>query len=555
MSQTKHQNGDVLTRAGEMLQAPSRNTKRKILVAINFVFLLVALTHLATQLATYGTLPDPARDMIMIPLIILINGISAAYNLRILVKKRTKQSKRFDSVSAWSSVLIIMVYAISIVHMNPNTATSFLFDFTLSVILLFVAGAVLNRYVAVAWFVISVISLYTAFTNRGADFEYQLFTKQEAIEYKKNFDSAYKIYIQTEKIDTLALKPAEILELIANSTPEKYESGYSPEQKAAIKHYQTTVNEKILALPSGLFLQIWIIFLLLTFFVILFESGMVGQILKVIPTVISNINIAAEQKNKLEKDNMRMGMELDVAKQIQTMVLPHKNEFTKCNDLEIAARMDTATEVGGDFYDVLPQKNETTYFGIGDVTDHGLQSGVVMLMTQSAFRTTLDGTGMNIRNALIQINNVLYQNIQNRLSDRRNLTLSLLEYKKGKLSVVGQHESLLIYRKAQNTVEEIKTMDLGMYVGLTEDISEFIQTYSTTLEIGDVVMLYTDGASEAENMKNELYGTPNIMQSFKKHINGNSEEILNAVYKDIYTHIGEQELFDDITMVIFKRLN
>jgi serine phosphatase RsbU (regulator of sigma subunit) len=506
-------NADILIQSTELLQKPSKNTKRKILISVNLIFILMTSVHLITQLVQFGKLPDPARDMVLYPMLLAINLISAIYNLYVILKE-INGSGFWNTFTAWSTVIILMVLALATVHANPNTGTSILFDFALSIIIVFICGTVLNRNVAVVWLVISIISLYMAHYNRGADFQYQFLTKQETKDFNQK---------------------------LQQKDPQ------------AIARLDTLNKEKIAPLPLSLFFSIAVIYLLLAFFAVFFEGGMIGQILKVIPTVISNIHIASEQKNKLEKENMRMGMELDVAKRIQTMVLPHVDEFSKCKDLEVAARMDTATEVGGDFYDVLPQKDGSTYFGIGDVTDHGLQSGIVMLMTQSAFRTVLDGKNDKITNALTQINNVLFQNIQTRLSDKRNLTLSILKYADGKINITGQHETILHLKAQDSKVTEIKTLDLGMYVGLTEEFSGFVHEEIIDFKTGDILLLYTDGATEAENPQKEFYGSEKLKSALEKYRNFSCNEIINKITEEIYTFMENKNLLDDITFVAIKR--
>ena len=80
-------NKDALHEASLILQAPYRNTKKKILVAVNLTLVIITLLHLAIQLMTFGHLPDPARDMIMIPLTIVIHAFSAYHHSRLLAGK------------------------------------------------------------------------------------------------------------------------------------------------------------------------------------------------------------------------------------------------------------------------------------------------------------------------------------------------------------------------------------------------------------------------------------------------------------------------------------
>jgi len=89
---------------------------------------------------------------------------------------------------------------------------------------------------------------------------------------------------------------------------------------------------------------------------------------------------------KLKAENFRLSAELEVTKQLQQMILPKQEELDSIEGLDIAGFMEPADEVGGDYYDVLQQDGRVK-IGIGDVTGHGLESGVLMLMVQTAVRT------------------------------------------------------------------------------------------------------------------------------------------------------------------------
>ncbi|MCZ8342590.1 MAG: PP2C family protein-serine/threonine phosphatase [Leptospira sp.] len=260
------------------------------------------------------------------------------------------------------------------------------------------------------------------------------------------------------------------------------------------------------------------------------------------------------EKQAILEENMRLGMELDVARQIQAMVLPRKEELEEIKDLEISARMDSANEVGGDYYDVIPHEDGTIYIGIGDVTDHGLASGVVMLMTQSAFITTLRSKVISLTEALKSINTILFSNIHIRMKDIRNLTLSLFAYKNGVFTTAGQHETILVYRASKKKTEIIDTIDNGMLVGLTENIDEFIHEKQIELNPGDIILLYTDGATEAENTAREQFGSKRLVESLEKYANlPNTDQILDKIFEDIYAFINGVQLYDDITVMVMKK--
>jgi len=252
----------------------------------------------------------------------------------------------------------------------------------------------------------------------------------------------------------------------------------------------------------------------------------------------------------LRTENVRMGTELEVTRRLQQMLLPKEKELENINGLEIAGFMEPAAEVGGDYYDVLQSKGQVK-IGIGDVTGHGLESGVLMVMVQTAVRTLLANNVSNPETFLSVLNSAIYDNVQ-RIDSDKSLSLSLLDYTDGVLRLSGQHEEMLVVRDG-GKVERIDTIDLGFPIGLEADISSFISQHEIKLETGDGVVLYTDGVTEAENMDNEFYGVERLCEVVSKNWQHPALAIKDAIIDDLTRHIGEQTLYDDITLLILKK--
>jgi len=254
----------------------------------------------------------------------------------------------------------------------------------------------------------------------------------------------------------------------------------------------------------------------------------------------------------LTVENERMGSELEVTRKLQQMVLPSKEELEAIRGLDIAGFMEPASEVGGDYYDVLHHEGRTK-IGIGDVTGHGLESGVVMLMVQMAVRTLLASGVTDPKRFLDSLNKAVFANVQ-RMNTDKNMTLALLDYHDGKLHLVGQHEEVLLVRK-DGKVERIDTIDLGFMIGLKHDIGHFLKHLEINLEIGDGIVLYTDGITEAHNTQDEMYGIERLCQIVSKMwAMSNSTDIQKAIITDMRSYIGEQQIVDDITLVVVKRI-
>ncbi|MBD1882635.1 SpoIIE family protein phosphatase [Microcoleus sp. FACHB-45] len=252
---------------------------------------------------------------------------------------------------------------------------------------------------------------------------------------------------------------------------------------------------------------------------------------------------------RLKEDNLRMGAELDIVRQMQQMILPNAEEL-EIEGLDIAGYMEAADEVGGDYYDVLNTDGVVT-LGIGDVTGHGLESGILMLMAQTAVRTLKEIPEVDPVRFLDVINRTLYKNVQ-RMNSEKSLTLAILNYSQGRISISGQHEEVLVVRNG-GQLERIDTMDLGFPIALDDDIVKFISHIFIELHTGDGVVLYTDGIPEAKDINKVQYGVEKLCEVISENWHKSATEIKEAIIGDLRRHIGKQKVFDDITLLVLKR--
>ncbi|MBY5519707.1 SpoIIE family protein phosphatase [Rhizobium leguminosarum] len=252
---------------------------------------------------------------------------------------------------------------------------------------------------------------------------------------------------------------------------------------------------------------------------------------------------------QLQRENRRLGTELAVAERIQLMVLPLHQELEEFQALEIAAYMRPAEEVGGDYYDVLKSGNRLK-IGIGDVTGHGLESGVLMLMVQSVARALQEAGNTDAVKFLTDLNSALFKNIVRTKIDK-HLTLAFLDYDGKEMILSGQHEEVVVVR-ANGEVERIDTMDLGIPIGLEADISAFIKTREITFETGDLILLHTDGVTEAENDAGELFGIERLCREALRLKDQSAEKIVAGIIATLMLFIGSQKIYDDITLLAVR---
>lgn len=259
---------------------------------------------------------------------------------------------------------------------------------------------------------------------------------------------------------------------------------------------------------------------------------------------------------RLVAENVRLEAELDVARHLQQLLLPKAEELKKVTGLDIAGFMEPADEVGGDYYDIL-QHNGQIKISMGDVTGHGLESGVIMLMTQMGVRTLLTSGETDPVRFLDILNRSIYENGL-RMQSQRNITLVLLDYTPaeddgaGELRVSGQHEQVIVIRTG-GTVELVDTMALGFPVGLEPEIADFVGEVSLKLEPGDGIVLYTDGFTEAENINREFYGLERLCEVARANWTKSAEGVRQALVEDVRAYIGRQTIYDDLALVVVKQ--
>jgi phosphoserine phosphatase RsbU/P len=250
-------------------------------------------------------------------------------------------------------------------------------------------------------------------------------------------------------------------------------------------------------------------------------------------------------------DRARMARELEIAAQIQRALLPPSPNHP---DFEFAGRMVPADEVGGDFYDVLSEPNQgTLWISVGDVSGHGVAAGLVMLMTQAAFASHfLNNSAEQPERVLRDVNALLCENISNRLRDNKYVTAQLLIYRgEGSFVCVGAHEWPIVYRAKTHRCEIIEAP--GPWLGIVPELSD-VPVTALTVEPGDVLCLYSDGITEAQNASGEQFDLERMGAVLEAALTDGQalDDVTRAVFNAVESFSGRHD--DDWTMLLVKRV-
>jgi len=284
-------------------------------------------------------------------------------------------------------------------------------------------------------------------------------------------------------------------------------------------------------------------------------SSREGSVFQTIPELIStalkaielSAAIVEEATHRQRAEQARMSQELEIAARIQTGILPREPQVP---GLEIATAMRPATEVGGDYFDILPCEGGC-WLGIGDVAGHGLHTGLVMLMIQSIVAaTTHMSPNVTPAQAWVALNAVLHDNVRRRLQRDEHATLTLLRYHRdGRLEFAGAHEELVLYRARSHSCERLPTP--GLWAGiLAAPPASSISNGHCQLEPGDVLLLYTDGLIEARNRELGQFGLERLCQSLESVARRPATEICDHILSELGNWTTRQR--DDLTLVVLR---
>jgi serine phosphatase RsbU (regulator of sigma subunit) len=244
---------------------------------------------------------------------------------------------------------------------------------------------------------------------------------------------------------------------------------------------------------------------------------------------------------ELRAENARRTKELEEARQLQISMLPQKMPVLP--NLEIAAYMKPATEVGGDYYDFHVSQDGTLTLAVGDATGHGLKAGTLVSVTKGLFNSLAHAP--DISATLNQMSRSL------KMMNLRGLfmALTLLRFKGNDLliSAAGM-PSVLIYRAASGAVEEfsLRALPLG-------SIAKFrYSEQQTSLGSGDVVLLMSDGFPEMFNEQNEMLGFEKAAEVLPQIAQTTPHEIIDRLVRIAQQWAGSRPPDDDVTFVVLK---
>ena len=241
--------------------------------------------------------------------------------------------------------------------------------------------------------------------------------------------------------------------------------------------------------------------------------------------------------------------ELEVATEIQARFFPQQTP--NLVGYEVAGCSIPAKDVGGDYYDFIPNPEPCQHgFVVADVTGKGVPASLLMATMRATLRANIQNNPNDIVQALRQVNGDIYRD-----SPVDKFITSIycnLDYESHELSYVNSgHNPPYIVRANDNRIEELDQG--GVMLGIMEEID--LPKATLSIDKGDILMLFSDGVTEATNPSGELFSEERFERWLLDHNQLSAEEMKDALLETLRDYANGSPQSDDITFIIVKRTN
>ena len=260
-------------------------------------------------------------------------------------------------------------------------------------------------------------------------------------------------------------------------------------------------------------------------------------------TSIENMNLLSEAlKTERYKE------ELKIAQKVQKSLLPNKLQHN--DQYEISGFSESADEVGGDYYDTFKVNEEKFVVIIGDVSGKGTSAAFNMSQMRGVFYALVQ-LDLSPKDFLVKANNALSKCLEK--TSFITLSYFVIDTNQKKISFArAGHCPTLFYEKLKNKSKYIQNKGLGIGVLRNDTYENYVEVCELKYKKNDILMLYTDGITEARNKKNDEFGYKRLSTFLEKNAALGSNEIKNNLLTTLTDFVGKESHNDDYTAVILK---
>jgi phosphoserine phosphatase RsbU/P len=279
-------------------------------------------------------------------------------------------------------------------------------------------------------------------------------------------------------------------------------------------------------------------------------EGFNKEMTKIVSTFSNQAGISIENFRLMEEalQNERYKEELKIAKTVQKSLLPEVLE--QDNDFEIAAFSESADEVGGDYYDTLRTSDSQVSLIIADVSGKGTTAAFHMSQMKGIFHSLAQHC-IDPDEFMMRANQALIYCLERGSFISASFFIVNTESKKVHYSRAG-HCPVLYYHAHNNVTEYFRDKGIALGMVRNKSYSSFIQAYSFDYRSGDIMVLYTDGITEAKNDKGDEFGYERLAQTLIEVKEQSPKQIQEHLIARLYEFSGTKNINDDYTTMIVR---
>ncbi|MGH7600048.1 MAG: SpoIIE family protein phosphatase, partial [bacterium] len=273
------------------------------------------------------------------------------------------------------------------------------------------------------------------------------------------------------------------------------------------------------------------------------EIGEIAQAFSEITT-----KFRASQKNLAEQE--RLQKEMQVAQEIQQTLLP--SEFPDLEGYELASYYEAAREVGGDYYDFVEVDKDTLGIVVADVSGKGVPGSLVMTMIRTALRTEARGL-KDAAEVLSRVNDFVIGDMKKGMFV--TVFYVIIDSKRRRLNYASAgHNPMILYRASTQKTYYLNPRGFPIGIQLHEKdlFKKSIDSDTIQLAEEDILLMYTDGITEAMNAKRDLFGEERLLKIFREHGQLRVNPFVEQIKEDILSFTEGTPQSDDITLVAIR---
>lgn len=258
------------------------------------------------------------------------------------------------------------------------------------------------------------------------------------------------------------------------------------------------------------------------------------------------LSIQNEYLQRQMRDRERLEHEVQLARRIQQTFLPE--QLPQLAGWDLAALWETAREVGGDFYDAIELPDRRLALLIADVSDKGMPAALFMALTRTLIRAVVRDTPSPAE-VLRRVNDLILPD--NRQQMFVTAVYLLLSAEDGQIRYANAgHNPPLWVRRSDGTVETLAPT--GTALGVLEGVE--IGERALTLEAGDLLVLYTDGLTEAFSSEGEIFGAARLQALLQSAAEKPVQDVIRAIREAVQAFVQGAPLMDDMTLLVARRV-